>query len=125
MNTYQADTLIKAVKQASADWVKAFNSGDAAGCAAQYEENTVMHARPFGTFTGTQEITDFWQNLIDSGFAEVEYLESKIEVVDDTSAILTSGWTMNNASGVVHKEFWVLQEDGSAKLRENDFEALS
>jgi len=32
---------------------------------------------------------------------------------------------MNNASGVVHKELWVLQADGNAKLREDDFEAQS
>jgi hypothetical protein len=30
---------------------------------------------------------------------------------------------MNKASGVIHKELWVLQEDGAAKLREDDFEA--
>ena len=29
---------------------------------------------------------------------------------------------MNKASGVIHKELWVIQEDGSAKLREDHFE---
>ena len=83
-----------------------------------------MHARPFGTFTGTEQIQAFWQNLIDQGFANVEYIDPKLEAVDANSALLTSGWKMNNASGVIHKELWVLQEDGSAKLREDDFEAM-
>ena len=32
---------------------------------------------------------------------------------------------MNKAQGVIHKELWVLQSDGTAKLREDDFEAMS
>lgn len=114
---------MSAVKKASAQWQSAFNSGDAVGCAAQYEATAVMHARPFGTFTGTSEIQGFWQQLIDDGFAAVEYVDPKIEVIDGKNAVLTSGWKMNKASGVIHKELWVLQEDGSAKLREDDFEA--
>ena len=43
-------------------------------------------------------------------------------MVNETSAILTAKWKMNNANGVIHKELWVLQEDGTAKLREDDFE---
>ena len=82
-----------------------------------------MHARPFGTFTGTAEIQSFWQQLIDDGFSKVEYIDPKVEVVDETSAILTSAWKMNKAEGVIHKELWVLQENGIAKLREDDFEA--
>ncbi|MGI9553444.1 MAG: isochorismatase, partial [Thermodesulfobacteriota bacterium] len=52
----QKAAVLEAVNNASAEWKSAFNSGNAAGCAAQYEENAVMHARPFGTFTGTAEI---------------------------------------------------------------------
>lgn len=115
--------ILNAVNAASAQWQSAFNSGDAAGCASYYEGTAVMHARPFGAFTGTGEIPGFWQKLIDDGFSDVEYLDPKIEIVDKASAILTSGWKMNKASGVIHKELWVLQEDGTAKLREDDFEA--
>ncbi|MGB1238824.1 MAG: YybH family protein [Pseudomonadales bacterium] len=120
-----SDTLLAAVQQASQTWKNAFNSGDAAGCAAQYESDAVMHARPFGTFTGTAEITAFWQQLIDGGYSDVEYIEPKLEVVDEQSVLLSSGWKMNKAAGVIHRELWVLQSDGSAKLREDDFEAQS
>jgi len=115
-------TLLDAVREASSKWKAAFNSGDGAGCAAQYEQHAVMHAKPIGTFTGRAEIEAFWKKLIGDGFADVEYLDPKIEAVDETSAVLTSGWKMNKAAGVIHRELWVLQEDGSAKLREDDFE---
>ena len=114
---------LEAIQEASTSWKDAFNSGDAASCAAQYEADAVMHARPFGTYNGTIEIQAFWQKLIDDGFSDVEYIDPNIRIVDDTQAILTSGWKMNNTSGVIHKELWVLQEDGSAKIREDDFEA--
>ncbi len=118
-----SETVLNAVRKASAQWKSAFNSGDAKGCAEQYENNAVMHARPFGTFTGVVEIQSFWQQLIEDGFSDVEYINLKIEVINETSALLTSEWKMNKAKGVIHKELWVLQEDGSAKLREDDFEA--
>lgn len=113
----------KAVEEASLRWVAAFNSGNAADCAAQYEESAVMQARPFGIFYGTDEIRTFWQNLINDGFAEVEYINPELNVIDETSAVLTSNWKMNKAGGVIHKELWILQSDGTAKLREDDFEA--
>lgn len=119
----QKTAVLNAVDKASKQWKSAFNSGDAAGCSAQYEKTALMHARPFGTFTGTAEIQGFWQKLIDDGFSEVEYLDPKIEVIDESSAVLTSGWKMNKAQGVIHKELWMVQEDGTAKLREDDFEA--
>ena len=123
MTEEQKAALLQAVQDASERWKNAFNSGDAAGCAGQYEADATMHARPFGTFTGTEEIQAFWTKLIADGFAEVAYLDPKVEVLDAERALLSSGWEMNKARGVIHKELWVLQEDGTAKLREDDFEA--
>ena len=119
----EKDTVLNAVEIANTVWKSAFNTGDAAGCANQYEENATMRAEPFGTFTGTKEIQAFWQNLIDEGYSDVSYAEPRIEVIDSSSAVLRSGWKMNKASGVIHKELWVLQADGTAKLREDYFEA--
>ena len=125
LTNQQKNTVLAAVNKASEQWKNSFNTQNAAGCAAMYESDAVMHARPFGTFTGSVEIQQFWQQLVDDGFKDVAYIEPKFEVLDETSALLTSGWSMNNASGVIHKELWVLQADGSAKLREDDFEALA
>lgn len=124
MTTQNTTDLIAAVTQASAAWKHAFNTGNAAGCAAQYEPDATMQADPFGVFVGTEAIQQFWQKLIDDGFAEVEYGSPKIEVIDAQSAILQANWTMNKAAGIIHKELWVLQADGTAKLREDAFEAL-
>lgn len=121
--TEKKRALLAAVDAASNRWKAAFNAGDAAGCARQYEETAVMHARPFGTFNGAVEIQEFWQKLIDDGFTDVEYVDPEVEVLDESTALLTSGWRMNKAGGVIHKELWVLHADGVAKLREDDFEA--
>ena len=83
-----------------------------------------MVATPFGTFIGRADIEVFWRKLIDDGFAEVEYVEPTIEVIDDKSAVLTSKWRMNKAHGIITRELWVLQADGTALLREDHFEAL-
>lgn len=115
-------TIEDAVKEASNRWKAAFNNGDAAGCAAQYEDNAMMHARPFGTFTGRLDIQAFWQKLINDGYSNIEYINTRITTIDSNSAKLKSGWRMNKASGLIHKELWVLQDDGTAKLREDDFE---
>lgn len=119
----QIKTVLDLVSNASTKWKEAFNSGNAAGCAAQYEENAVMSAKPFGTFTGTTEIKAFWQKLIDDGFSDVDYIDPVVEVIDEMSAVLKSDWKMNKAAGVIHKELWVIQPDGTVKLREDDFEA--
>jgi hypothetical protein len=115
------------VDEASGKWKAAFNSGDTTGCAAQYEATAVIVAKPFGTFTGTAEIQGFWQKLIDDRFSDVDYVApTKVEPVDDKSAILSSNWSMNKAKGVITKELlWVVQEDGTAKLKEDHFETLA
>ena len=117
--------VIDIVKKASGAWRACFNAGDAAGCAAQYEEDATMEAKPFGTFKGRVEIEAFWQKIIDDGFSGVEYIDPQFEVLDETRVLLKSGWRMNKASGVIHKELWVLQDNGTAKLREDSFEVTS
>ncbi len=115
--------VLKAVNEASSKWKAAFNSGDYVGCAAQYETDAVMNAMPFGQFKGREAIQAFWQQLVADGFSDVDYVEPTIEVISATSAVLRSGWKMNKAAGVITNELWVIQRDGSAKLREDDFEA--
>lgn len=119
----RTSALLAAVDEASARWKMAFNAGDAQGCTAQYETTATMQAIPFGSFIGHDKIQKFWQQLIDDGFSDVEYIDPKIDVLDQTTAVLTSTWRMNKAHGVIHKELWVLQADGTAKLREDIFEA--
>jgi len=114
--------LLAAVSEASQQWKDAFNRGDAAAAADLYEENAFMEAKPFGSFTGHSAILAFWENLVAGGYAEVEYLEPKITVLNARAAVLSSSWKMNNAHGIITKELWVLRDDGTAKLLVDEFE---
>lgn len=123
--TTQDKKILQACKDGIATWQKAFNRQDAAGCAGQYTADSVMDARPFGTFKGREQIQAFWQNIIDQGYAEVAYTDVNWQAVNETGQegyILTSSWTMNKAYGVVHKEHWVVEADGKARLLTDDFE---
>lgn len=117
-----SNQVLEACKKGIAAWQTAFNSQDAAGCAAQYNETCIMNARPFGTFEGREAIQAFWQKIIDQGFKDVDYTDVKWEEHQDGGYILTSSWTMNKAFGVVHREHWVVEEDGHARLISDDFE---
>jgi len=118
----ETDALVTAVNEGSARWIAAFNSGDAQGCAEAYEGDAVMNAHPMGTFNGRTEILAFWTKLIGDGFAEVEYIDPQVEVLDSSKAVIKASWKMNKAKGIIHRELWVLQKDGTAKLRADDFE---
>jgi len=115
------NTLIACKKGISA-WQQAFNSQDAAGCAMQYNDSCVMNARPFGVFEGKEAIQTFWQGIIDQGYTDVDYTNVKWEACAEGGYILTSNWTMNKAFGVVHREHWVVESDGCARLISDDFE---
>ena len=110
---------------ASEKWRDFFNQGNAAGCASMYEEDAQMIAKPFGSYQGRTAIESFWQDIIDQGFADVAYIAPEIEQIDTTSTLLKSGWKMNKAQGVITRELWVAQQDGSMLLREDHFEAQS
>lgn len=120
----QINDVIAAAKTASEKWKAAFNAGDAAACAACYEETALVVAKPFGTFRGRAEIEALWQQVIGDGFSDVEYLEPEITAAEADTAVLTSSWKMNKAHGVITRELWALQADGTALLREDHFEAL-
>jgi len=81
-----------------------------------------MNVEPFGRYEGKDEIKAFWKKLVEDGFGDVEYLQPKIDVINEMSAVLTSGWKMNKAAGTISKELWVLQSNGTVKLKEDNFE---
>lgn len=115
--------IVDAARAASEAWQSFFNAGDANGCASCYEEKAVMIAKPFGEFVGREAILAFWQRIIADGYADVAYTSPTYAAVDAKSVVVTSDWTMNKAHGVITRELWVEQDDGTMKLREDHFEA--
>lgn len=111
-----------AIAKASKAWKDAFNSGNAVAAAALYEDDAVMVVKPFGTFTGKAEILAFWTDLIDKGFDDVVYSNTKITILNNRSARVSAEWKMNKAHGLISNELWVVQADGRALLREDHFE---
>ena len=116
--------ILDAVNDALRQWVEAFNAGDLDGCVALYAADAVMHAKPSGTFIGIDEIREYWRVVIKEGFEEVEFIEPKMELIDEEQVLVTGGWRMDRLRGVVHKDLWVLQPDGTARLLEDNFEML-
>ncbi|WP_295895820.1 nuclear transport factor 2 family protein [uncultured Vibrio sp.] len=116
------NSVLLACQQGIEAWKTAFNHQDAEGCAAQYQVNCTMEAQPFGVFEGREAIQAFWQNIIDQGFSDVSYTDVQWTKVGEDGYLLTSSWTMNKAFGVVHKEHWVIESDGVARLASDHFE---
>ncbi|MDO6612028.1 nuclear transport factor 2 family protein [Shewanella sp. 1_MG-2023] len=116
------NSILAACKKGIAAWQVAFNHQDAKACAAQYQQNCIMTARPFGVFEGREAIEAFWQGIMDQGFNQVDYTQVTWEAEGESGYILTSQWTMNKAFGVVHRELWVVEADGRARLASDEFE---
>jgi ketosteroid isomerase-like protein len=76
-----SDVVLDTVSKSSTQWKSAFNSSDAKACAEQYENNAVMHARPFGTFIGTEQIQTFGSNLSTTDFQMSNTLTLKLKLL--------------------------------------------
>jgi len=116
------EQVLSECKAAISRWQFAFNNQNAAECAAQYTQESVMTATPFGKFEGREAIQAFWQNIIDQGFQEVAYSNVTWTPEGDNGFILTAAWTMNKAYGVVSREHWIIEDDGKARLISDEFE---
>lgn len=114
--------IINDVLSTASKWAEAFNCGDAKGCASFYTAEASMHAEPVAQVQGQEEIQKFWQSLINDGFTDVKYLDPKINVISETQVELNSPWSMNRASGMIHREFWEKQADGRWLLSDDHFE---
>ena len=90
----QKAMVLNAVEAASTRWKSAFNSGDAAGCAAQYEKNAIMHANAW-------QYDEFYQvgkdyslqaevEVYDLSHADFRDLEKKSNTVLDCLAVGTN-----------------------------------
>ncbi len=116
--------LRREVLTASQQWIANFNKGDVDACVAAYVPNAVMEAKPFGTFTGTQEIDAFWRPFVSSGATGLEYHEVALQIIDELTLHLTANWKMNVGRGVITLEKWEKQSNGQWLLTHDAFEVL-
>ena len=49
-----------------------------------------MRSEPSGQFAGREKIRGFWQNLIDEGYSDEEYIDAKFTIIDSSGALLKS-----------------------------------
>ena len=118
------DRLREEVSVCSQNWIANFNKGDVDACVAAYTHNAIMHATPLGTFTGKEAIDGFWRPFMASGAGQLEYNDIRLEVVDESTVLLSANWRMNVGRGVITMEKWVKQSDGTWLLEQDNFEVL-
>jgi len=111
----------KEVLEANEKWIENFNNGNTTYIANAYTENAVMVAKPFGTFEGRKNISEFWTPFVESGATDLKYINKKVKLVTKTKAIISSDWSMNVAEGIITNETWVKTSDGW-KLKSDHFE---
>ncbi len=111
------------VLQASKNWIKEFNKGNAEAAVRGYEKNAVMSAIPVGIKKGTKEISEFWTPFIKSGATNLIYTNVSVEVSNETTAFLSANWSMNVGRGVIFQEKWEKKE-GKWLLTYDNFQIL-
>ncbi|MDG1778714.1 MAG: alpha/beta fold hydrolase [Flavobacteriaceae bacterium] len=115
------NTAKQEVMQASKSWISNFNSGNTSAISNAYTEDVIMVAKPFGTFKGRKAISEFWTPFVKSGATDLRYSNTKIDMVSDTKAIISSDWSMNVGKGIITNETWE-KIDGTLLLTEDHFE---
>lgn len=117
-------TVRNEVLAASQPWIANFNQGNVAACVAAYLPDAVMQAHPIGTFSGAQEIDEFWRPFMTSGAKELEYQEITLDIINESTVHLSAKWRMNVGHGVITLEKWVKQSNGQWLLAHDAFEVL-
>ena len=109
------------VLKASQNWITSFNSGDTIKVTNGYTENATMVAKPIGTFNGRKDIGQFWTKFIQSGATNLIYTDTKVKVITNKKAIVSSNWSMNVGKGIITNETWV-KINGIWELDKDNFE---
>ncbi|TIS55869.1 MAG: hypothetical protein E5W93_13875, partial [Mesorhizobium sp.] len=71
MGSAQAQSAKEAIEAANAEFVKAYNSKDAAGVASKYAEDAAAFPPDMARVDGRQNIQKLWQGAIDMGISEL------------------------------------------------------
>ncbi len=121
MTDVDNDKVKQEVLERSGKFIASFNDGDVDACIGAYKSDAVMNAKPFGTFTGIEEIDAFWRPFMATGPGELEYSNVELDVIDQNTVHLSADWKMNVGRGIITKERWVRMPEGWF-LEQDDFE---
>lgn len=111
----------KDVLEASKNWIENFNKGNTEYISNAYTEDAIMVANPFGTFKGQKAIGEFWVPFINSGATNLVYTNTKVNVINQSKAVISSDWSMNVGKGIITNETWI-KINGVWKLQTDHFE---
>ncbi len=117
------ETIINDFKIHSENWIANFNNANFKECIDAYTEDAIMIVKNVGEFNGKKEIAGFWTELTKTANL-IEYSNTNIKVIDETTIHLSSDWKMNIGEGIITLEEWKKQPDGSWKLTQDEFEVL-
>lgn len=119
-----ADKLHSEIQAANAEWVKAYNAGNAAEVAACYADDAKLLPPNSDFVAGKQGITAVWQGLMDMGgkTATLNVLEvmgsgdsatevGTYEVMDKDGKIMDKGkymvhWKKVGSAWKLHRDIW-------------------
>lgn len=122
-NPIASHRILEDVIKASIKWTHGFNSGKAEVCGNGYSENATMNAIPFASMNGKKGIQDFWATLITDGAKNLIYHNPTFKVTSDTTASLSSSWSMNIGEGKIYQEKWERIE-GEWLLTYDEFQVI-
>jgi len=118
----EADEVRKAVEAANAEWVAAFNRGDAVAVAALYTESATLMPPDIEMVRGRQGIQEFWQTRIQRGLKDAVLTTVEVQADGNTA------YEIGRVSLTVHAKdqapkpmsskyvvVWKRQADGSWK----------
>lgn len=119
----EADEVRKAVEAANAEWVAAFNRGDAVAVAALYTEGATLMPPDREMVRGRQGIQEFWQGAIQRGLKDAVLTTVEVQADGNTA------YEIGRVSLTVHAKdqapkpisskyvvVWKRQANGSWKL---------
>ena len=123
-NAIAADKLQSEISAANAEWVKAYNAGNAAGVAACYADDAKLLPPNSDFVSGKQGITAVWQGLMDMGgkSATLNAMEvmgsgdtatevGTYEVMDKDGKTMDKGkymvhWKKVGSAWKLHRDIW-------------------
>ncbi|MER9328628.1 DUF4440 domain-containing protein [Mesorhizobium sp. M0488] len=123
LGTAQAQSAKEGIEAANTEFVKAYNSKDAAAAASKYADDAAVFPPDMARIDGRQNIQKFWQGAIDMGVSDLTL--TTLEVQESGNLAYESGTFSLKAPGKDSKlvettgkyvVVWKKGQDGGWKL---------